>query len=233
MPASRALRIFALIILLGLIVAVTAYLMTHPDARRFLKEPHKLGADARRWVAHHALFAPAILVLVYAACAVLMLPVWWIQILAGYGFGLAFGVVWCSIGQTIGATCAAAISRFIAAEWFHRRVEAKMHKLRRLEETLEHNGLLVVMAVRLVHVLPYGLSNYAIGLTTISIPDVLVGNLLGGLPVTLLGVTVGADPELLKHWEFDVILVGVNITLLLPLALRYLKPQWFRRIGIE
>ena len=108
-----------------------------------------------------------------------------------------------------------------------------MHKLRRLEETLEHNGLLVVMAVRLVHVLPYGLSNYAIGLTTISIPDVLVGNLLGGLPVTLLGVTVGADPELLKHWEFDVILVGVNITLLLPLALRYLKPQWFRKIGIE
>ena len=89
------------------------------------------------------------------------------------------------------------------------------------------------MAVRLVHLLPFALSNYAIGLTRISLLDVIVGNLLGGIPVTAFWVTIGADRTLLEHWEYVTMLVGINLILIIPLALRYLRPEWFKRIGIE
>src|SRR6185436_6076927 len=102
---------------------------------------------------------------------ILGLPVWWLQILAGYGFGLLMGVIWSQIGATLGATTVFQISRWLGADWFHQKVESKATKLKAIDERLGHNGLLVVMAVRLMHFLPFAISNYLFGLTTITAID--------------------------------------------------------------
>jgi uncharacterized membrane protein YdjX (TVP38/TMEM64 family) len=184
-------------------------------------------------VGSHRIIAPLVFVLLYVALGVLALPVWWLQILAGYGFGLAMGIVWSQLAATLAAVGAAAISRFLLWVWFHTRVESHAARLRALDEKMGHNGLLVVCGVRLAHFIPAGVSNYAFGLTRISLRDIAIGTLLGGTPTAASFVTVGAARHLLSDWRYLAAIAVLNVGLLGLLVVRYLRPEWFRSIGVE
>ena len=233
MSAVRAARIVVLVLLIAAIVATAVLLLTSEQGRRALREPHVIGADFRAWVRAHSTVAPIVFVALYVTLALLMVPLWWLQVLAGYGFGLIAGVMWCQLGATIAAPAAAGISRWVAGEWFARHVESKMPRLRAVEEKLGHNGLLVVMAARVLHGMPFGLINYAFGLMRVPLIDVAVGTLIGGIATVTIYVAIGADHTLLANWRFIAIVVLIHLVILVPLVLRYLQPAWFRRIGIE
>src|SRR5581483_7328982 len=103
----------------------------------------------------------AVFIGIYLVLAVGALPVWPLQAVGGMAFGLWEGGGLSLIASTAGSVISVAISRWIAAEWFHDRIERKMKALPKLDETMGHNGFLVVMTVRLIHTLPFGLCNYA------------------------------------------------------------------------
>ena len=222
--AASILRVVVLSVLLCAILAAAVTLLRDPQAAR---------QQVQGWVHHHRLLAPLIFVAVYTAVALLALPLLWLQMLAGYTFGLLLGVFWSQVAATIAAPMILLFSRWLAAGWFHRKIESRMEKLRALDEKLGHNGFLVVMAVRLTHVMPFGLSNYAMGLTKITPIDVTVGTLLGGIPTVTLYVILGCSPRLLENWRYIVGLAVLNIALIVPVLLRYLKPEWFKRFGLE
>jgi uncharacterized membrane protein YdjX (TVP38/TMEM64 family) len=185
------------------------------------------------WVQHHRVITPLLLVGLYVLLTIVMLPVWELQIAAGYGMGLVTGIFWCEIAAALGAVASMLLSRWLVGEWFEARYEPRMARLHAINEKLGHNGLLVVMGIRLCHVLPFGLSNYLFGLTRITAMDVIIGTIGGNLPTIAIGVAVGVGKHLLREWTFWLTLAAVNLVLLLPLALRYWKPEWFRRIGVE
>ncbi len=220
-------------LLVSAIVAALVLLLGTARGRQIAHHPQIIGQDVQRWTAAHPYGSPLIVIAVYIAATLLLLPVWWIQVLAGCGFGLLWGVIWCDLGATLAAVLTLQLSRWLAADWYHAKVEPRLQKLRRLDEKLGHNGFLVVMAVRLIHVLPFSLSNYFFGLTRITLIDVAMGTFLGNLPALTLYVTLGADPQRMATLEFVLLLVAMNLMLLTPLALRYLFPGWFKRIGIE
>jgi len=203
------------------IVAALILLLGTAQGRQIAHHPQIIGHDVQRWTAAHPYLSPLIVIVIYIIATLLLLPVWWMQVLAGCGFGLLWGVIWCDLGATL------------AADWYHAKVESRLQKLRKLDEKLGHNGFLVVMAVRLIHVLPFSLSNYLFGLTRITLIDVAMGTFLGNLPALTLYVTLGADPQRMATVEFVFLLVGMNLMLLTPLALRYLFPGRFKRMGIE
>jgi uncharacterized membrane protein YdjX (TVP38/TMEM64 family) len=231
--ASRVIRLVALGLLIGAIVAAAAWFTFTEQGHYLTHHPHETGKKFQEWVAGHRTVAPLTYIALFVLLCVLMLPVWWLQILAGYGFGMIMGVVWTELGATLGALAAMMISRWIAYDWFHRRVESRLKKLRDLDEKMGHNGFLVVIAIRLMHFMPVGISNYVFGVTTITPADVAVGTVLGGLPVVTWWVAIGADLHPWRNTEFLFAIVVMHVVLLVPLVLRYLKPQWFRRYGIE
>src|SRR5262249_43716038 len=148
--------------------------------RQILHNPRALHHDVQDWVHHHSLVAPAIYLSIYIVVALLALPLWWLQMASGYVFGLVGGVVWSQIGATVAPPMILLLSRWLAADWFHRKVESRKEKLHALMDKLGHNGFLVVMAIRLTHLMPFGLSYYAMGLTAIKPAEVALGTLLGG-----------------------------------------------------
>ncbi len=91
-----------------------------------------------------------------------------------------------------------------------------MGRLRWLDQALGHNGLLTVMAVRLTHVVPFGLSNVALGLSRVSAAAVFVGTLVGNVPAVAAYVGVGAGSA--GRWPFAAAVAGLNAALLVPLA---------------
>jgi uncharacterized membrane protein YdjX (TVP38/TMEM64 family) len=177
----------------------------------------------------------------YIVMTLLFLPVWSLQMFCGYTLSRVFGfwrgmilaIALCQLAATIAAMVTFLFSRWLAADWFHKKVETRMAKIRRLDEKLGNNGFLLVMAVRLIHVMPFALSNYAFGLLRITLGDVLLGTLLGGIPGVTLYVISGIHLRLLRDWRFIAGYSILNLVLLIPVGLRYLKPQWFRKIGVE
>ncbi len=229
MSRSSAARLFVLILLILLAIACAIFLFGTKQGHDLRHHPHRL----HDFVHAHRIAVIVIFIAVYLIMAILAMPVWWLQILSGYCFGLIGGIIMSQICYTLAAVITRNLANWLAGEYVHEKLEAKRAKLRHLDEKLGHNGLLVVMAVRLSHVIPFGLSNYVFGLSRISTIDIAVGSFLGGFPAASFYATLGANRHLLRDWRYDVSLVCVNLLLLLPLLLRYLQPQWFKRIGVE
>src|SRR4051794_32667433 len=236
--AAHWTRRIVLALLVCAILCAALWMMFSDTGARIRDDPRAFGADVRLWVYEHPVSAPAIYIGVYIIASLLALPMWWILIVAGYCFGSArFGVIpaviYSQIGGAAGSALTVALSHWLLGDWFHRKVEAKTARLRAIDERMGHNGLLVVMLVRLTHVIPFNVANYAFGLTRVSVIDVFIGTLLGNIPSTAVYTTLGYAPHLLRHWRFTGIIAAINLGLLIPLALRYLKPEWFKRIGVE
>jgi uncharacterized membrane protein YdjX (TVP38/TMEM64 family) len=233
MEGGALLRRILLIVFLIAMVTAAALLLFTQTGRDILHDPHRFGGDARRWVAAHPYTAPLVYMIVVVGLGVVAVPVWWLQILAGYCFGEMMGICWSLIALTVTATTAASFSRYVLGDWFHNRVESHVARLKALDEKLGHNGFLVVCAVRLVHVIPAGPANLAFGLSRISLPDVMFGTLAGAIPTVMIFVTAGAKPAALKSWNFWAIFASINIVLCGIVGLRYIRPKWFDKIGVE
>jgi uncharacterized membrane protein YdjX (TVP38/TMEM64 family) len=232
-PTSAVGRMLLLLFLLCLIAAAIYGLFFTSAGEQLRDDPHRAGKHFSDWVQRHRLIAPAILLLLYMVFTLALMPVWWLQILAGYGFGLWFGIIYSLIGATLSAIASFLMSRTLLADYVHRRFEARHAKLRELDEKMGHNGLLIVMASRLMHFLPFGISNYLFGISRITLMDVVLGTFLGNAPAIAFYVAVGAGVHPFRNWRFMVGLTIANLILLVPVVLRYWRPQWFKRIGVE
>jgi len=68
-------------------------------------------------------------------------------------------------------------------------------KLQKIDENLGHNGLLRGDGrAHWMHFLPFAISNYLFGLTTITAMDVVIGTGLGNIPAAATYVAIGAPP---------------------------------------
>jgi uncharacterized membrane protein YdjX (TVP38/TMEM64 family) len=221
---AKVLRIAAVMILLILVLLVLAALLLTQRGQILLHNPRLLRDEVNAFVGDHRFSAPMLYIAVYVILGVLALPVWWMQILGGMAFGLPIAVIYTQAAATTGAVTAAWFSHWLAADWFH-RLESQLDRLRSLDETFGRNGLLVVMAVRLSHVLPFGLSNYAFGLTTMRTRDIAWGSLLGGLPAACTYVAMGTGGRPLSDWRYIVGIVVLNAVLIIPLIVHYLMKR--------
>jgi len=223
-----------MLVVIVALMATGVYLLCFTQAGAQLRHNPKLfHADVQSWAAAHRVLAPAIVIGLYVVLTISMLPVWWVQVLAGAAFGLAWGVAWSLVGATLGAILTFHLARWLAADFFHGKIESKMARLRALDEKLSHNGFLVVMVARLIHVLPFGPSYYMFGLTTMTAADVAIGTALGYVPTCLLLVRTGTGLHHQHNGRFYLSLLAIQGTLLLPVLLRYLAPNLFKKVGLE
>jgi uncharacterized membrane protein YdjX (TVP38/TMEM64 family) len=233
-PPKRVwLKYLTVCIWLGVFVGALWFLFGTPTGTRVVSHSASLTRDVRRYIHHHWLLAPMVFISAYVVISMVALPIWWLQFLGGIGFGLYYGGSLSLVASTISATLTVLVVRWLAADWFHSRVESRMEKVKKLDELMGHNGFLVVMTVRLMHVLPFGGCNYALGLSKVSYRDVSIGTLIGNIPAVAIYVGIGAGYDFWNNWKFGMAVGTINVFLLLPLILRYVRPQWFEKIGVE
>ncbi len=230
-PLARIIALCVLMLLVG--AGVYGAFFTHAGYQ-LRHHPQHFKDGVRNWTAAHPVIAPLAYFGLYLLMGLCGLPVWWLQVLGGCGFGLIRGIIYSQLSGAIGGTIGVAVSRWLLGDWFHARIEDRVEKLRRIDEAMGHNGFLVVIAVRIMHMIPFALGNYAMGLTRISLIDVFLGSFLGSTPSITGWVTLGAvGKHALRSWQFITAIVVMHIVLLVPLAIRYRRPQVFKRIGVE
>jgi len=210
------------------LVVLAALLLAAAGAAYYL-----FGTEAgQRWTGReyvrgqidaHPVVAPIAFVAAYVVLGALLVPLWWMQLLAGVCFGVLYGTALCVAGHVACATVTVWLSGWLAGDVMRRVVAPRLRRVEELRRRLGRNGVLVVAVARLVHGVPFGAANYAFGVLGFRPRDVALGTALGA-PVNLaLFVVVGAlGLDLWREWRVLAGVVAVNVLLLVAI-------WWFTR----
>lgn len=179
MPLSR-LRLAGRVLLLLLLACGMVAVWLNRDAL----DPSALSRISVRYPA-----APLVFLSLQVVASLLFVPRTMLGLVAGLAFGLWWGLVWAALGSVLGA-----VAGFLAARYINSGL-IDLETLPKVGPILlraEAGGWRAVTMLRLIPLLPHSLTNYALGLTRLSLVDYALGSLLGQLPMTVAYVGFGA-----------------------------------------
>ncbi|MGE5305777.1 MAG: TVP38/TMEM64 family protein [Alphaproteobacteria bacterium] len=133
---------------------------------------------------------PAVMVLVYVAATVLLIPGSALTIASGTLFGLPMGFLVAFTGANLGALSAFLLARTQLRARVARWAEGN-EKYRSLDRAIGHQGFKIVVLSRLSPAFPFAVLNYLLGLTAVRPGAYVLANLLGMLPGAFLYVYLG------------------------------------------
>lgn len=113
-------------------------------------------------------------------------------LLAGVGgalFGFAGGTLYILAGVTLGALAAHAIGRLLGRDFMARHLSGR---LLAMEQAVAKRGMMAVLISRMIPLMPFGISNYVFGTTSVRFRPFLTGTVLGALPATIAYAGLGA-----------------------------------------
>ncbi|MEM6445963.1 MAG: TVP38/TMEM64 family protein [Cyanobacteria bacterium P01_D01_bin.123] len=142
------------------------------------------------WVRATGLWAPLVYVAAYVIATLLVLPSTVLNLSGGALFGPWMGTLLTSGGAIVAAIVAFIFARTLGREAIARRLAGRWQAM---DAEVRRGGVFYMFAVRLVPVMPYGLVNFAAGLTSISLKDYVVGTSLGTVPSVLPFVLLGSS----------------------------------------
>jgi uncharacterized membrane protein YdjX (TVP38/TMEM64 family) len=226
-PQPHTKRAWLLVAMLIAAAATIYFLWFTETGRRVFTRENAMQFAEERW-----LITPLVLVAIFVALSLMSLPSWWLQLLTGVCYGLWYGTFLSLVCCVIAAGVTTWFARWSAGDWFTARFESRMAKLRKLEAMVDRNALAAVLVLRITPFVPFGIANYMLGLFHVPIATVMIGTAIGAIPRIAFWVQWGiADPseDPVVFWT----IIGMNLAALSTIPLRYYKPDWFRKMGIE
>ncbi len=143
------------------------------------------------WVRHLGVAGAFVFIAVYALAAVLFLPGAIFTIAAGLVYGIAGGTAVALSGATLGASLAFLTGRYL----LRKRIESfsgKNKTFGAIDAAIGKQGWKIVGLLRLSPLIPFNVSNYFYGVTSIGFLPYVLASLVGMLPGTLLYAYLGA-----------------------------------------
>lgn len=143
------------------------------------------------WVRHLGVAGAFVFVGVYALAAVLFLPGAIFTIAAGLVYGIAGGTAVALAGAVLGSSLAFLVGRYL----LRKRIESafkKNKKFAAIDQAIGKQGWKIVGLLRLSPLIPFNVSNYFYGVTSIGFFPYLLASCVGMLPGTLLYAYLGA-----------------------------------------
>ncbi|MGC9504706.1 TVP38/TMEM64 family protein [Baaleninema sp.] len=174
------------------------------------------GLDTRTvetWLERAGIWAPILYIVLYTLGTLLLLPSTPLNLSGGAIFGPWVGTLWTSVGAVIAAIAAFTFTRTVGRTWAARRLAGSWQAM---DAEIRHGGTFYMFAIRLLPIIPYGLVNFAAGLTAIRFRDYLVGTLLGTVPGVFPFVMLGSSGlKALRTGEMLPLLGALSLTGLL------------------
>jgi uncharacterized membrane protein YdjX (TVP38/TMEM64 family) len=212
-PPLSLLRLAGRLLVLGLLAAgiVAAWL------NRVALEPDAIRAA----IEAHPAVAPLLFLLLHILASLFFVPRTLMGLVAGGIFDFWWGLLWAATGSVLGAVAGFLIARYVNSGMID------LESLPRLGPVLqraEAGGWRAVTMLRLIPVIPHSFSNYALGLTRLSLGGYALGSLLGQLPMTIAYVSFGSAGGRAaaggQNWLVPLIVGAV------ALAASILLPRW-------
>lgn len=168
------------------------------------------------------IWGPIIYIVIYTVATILVLPSTVLNLAGGALFGPWWGSLWTTIGALVAAIVAFGFTRTVGRDLVAKRLAGYWQTI---DAEIHHGGLFYMFSIRLLPVIPYGLVNFAAGLTSISWKDYVVGTALGTLPGVLPFVLLGSSGLTLSQTG-DLVPLVVALTLI---GMLVGGATWYRR----
>lgn len=182
------------------------------------------GIDQKQlqaWLTQAGIWAPIIYIALYTVGTILILPSTPLNLSGGAIFGPWWGTLWTSIAAVIAAVVAFAFTRTVGRDVVARKLAGRWEAM---DAEMRQGGLFYMFAIRLLPIIPYGLVNFAAGLTSIRFKDYLVGTILGTVPGILPFVLMGSGLRALKSGDVLPLMAALGLTGMLVGG-----ATWYRR----
>ena len=190
------------------------------------------------WGAWGAILYP----LLFAACNILLLPGGVLAVGGGFFFGLWWGFFVVFVGNLIAAAISFASSRWVAREWFGRKL-SQNPTLRALEPVLARESWKIILLSQLHPLFPTSLLNYLYGLTRIRFGAYMFWSSIGRIPGLFLYVYVGtlgqlglrlmrgrSQPRMIEYWTWGGAFITTGLLLLVLGRIAYRAIQTSRQV---
>jgi uncharacterized membrane protein YdjX (TVP38/TMEM64 family) len=168
-------------LLLGLAVAgAIALLMLHQGTLHALWN----------WLLDLGSADPLTFILFFNLASLFCIPASLLAIRAGFVFGLGWGSLYVLVAAIIGTMIAFLMGRYLAHEWVWRKVQ-QHRRFHAIAQAVTKEGWKIVLLTRLSPLFPFNITNYAFGVTQISLKQYILGS-VGILPGTVLYTYIGS-----------------------------------------
>jgi uncharacterized membrane protein YdjX (TVP38/TMEM64 family) len=221
-------RFAPLLLILSLLAAGLAFGVQHQLSWAALAA-HQ--AALRTWVAADPFATAAAYLGVYTLAVAVSFPgAIWITVAGGLLFGTIAGAALAVTGATIGAVLLVLAARSALGPFLARRAGRLIEGLR---PRLQRDGFSYVLALRLIPVVPFWLTNLAAALAGVRLSHFVAATLIGTIPATTVFASIGAGVgRVLAAGRTPDVFVILSPPLLLPLlglaALSLLPVAWRR-----
>ncbi len=195
-------------IILLLVLIVTGIVLSQwgPAAQYFHADRLRASVEACRASG----WGVVVFVLIYMAGSMLALPSVGFSLLGGVVFGFWPGVAYNLIGCNLGALAAFAVARSLGRETV--RSWVRSDKLSKFENAVERHGYPVIVAFRILPILPFNVVNFGSALLRIRFRDYLAGTLVGTFPATVLFTYYATVPGGGRNWKLEGAVLVLAVT---------------------
>jgi uncharacterized membrane protein YdjX (TVP38/TMEM64 family) len=167
----------------GVLVAIVAGL----GLMTLLAHPSRHGLVAA--VHHSQLMAPMVAVSGSALLVAALTPRTLLSFVGGALFGTMAGTGYVLLGVTAGAVLAFGVGRILGRDFVAGHLRGRFALM---EQAVARRALLAVLVSRLIPLVPFGISNYALGTASVRFRSYLIGTLVGATPATVAYAALGA-----------------------------------------
>lgn len=143
------------------------------------------------WIQAQGSWASLLFVLAYILCAVLLIPCSLLTLAIGAIYGVTKGFLLVTLSANLASLVAFLLGRRVLRGWVARKLESKP-RFAAIDQAVGREGGLISFLLRLSPVFPYGLLNYALGLTRVPLGSYLLATALGMIPGTMMYVYLGS-----------------------------------------
>ena len=186
-PASWRFKLVLLAAALALISIAYALFGDFLNLETLAKKEQAL----QDWRERHVAKAVVLSFLVYVSVAGLSLPgAMLLTLFLGWFLGFGLGLLVVSLASSAGATLAFLISRFFLRDFVQNKFG---NRLKTFNKALQQEGVFYLFSLRLIVVVPFFITNLAMGVTPIRIWTFWWVSQLGMLPGTAVYVYAGAS----------------------------------------
>ena len=190
------------------------------------------------WVKQLGPLGVVIFIIVYALATVLFLPGWIFTVSAGLIYGIVGGTLVALSGAIIGASLAFLVARYVLRKNIAEMTK-KNPRFAAIDEAIGKNGWKIVGLLRLSPLIPFNLSNYFYGITSISFISYVAVSAIGMIPGTLLyaylgaigqaGISGGASQR--SNWQYVLLGVGLVATVAVTILVSRIARNALKKSG--
>jgi uncharacterized membrane protein YdjX (TVP38/TMEM64 family) len=175
---------------------------------------------------------------VYVAAVLLFVPGILLTLGAGFLFGELRGIILVSVASTIAAALAFSIARYLARPRVERWAKSRP-EFQAIDRAIGEKGWKIVALLRLSPLVPFSLSNYLYGLTSVRFGPYVLTSWLAMLPATVVYVSLGAAGRQVgsgahrSPGEWALLAAGLAATIVVTVFVTRLARKELARLRIE